>query len=229
MSFWSLGRRRKEPEPPPPRPELPVASSLGVVEFWTADQRLTVGMDLGHRRLTDLVNGQEAVRVVPFEVAPEDPSLPVAMRPDQAWTDLEVEDALLVFPPPQPTDPQRRLHRPRQAVEIRIGPFEISGSVHIPPGAQAAGFLFRQQARFTPITRATVSDTRLVGYEQRAEVVLVNLKLVDVIRDVGLDEQEEPDDAEPTTSIREPEGSDEQEVTTEPELTEEPESRAAEW
>lgn len=216
MSFWSLGRRRKEPEPPPPSPE-PVASSLGVVEFWTADQRLTVGMDLGHRRLTDLVNGQDAVRVVPFEVAPEDPSLPVTMRPDQAWTDLAVEEALLVFPPPQPTDPQRRLHRPKQAVEIRIGPFEIFGAVHIPPGAQAAGFLFRQQARFTPITRASVRDTRLVGYEQRADVVLVNLKLVDVIRDVGVDEQEEPEETE------------EPEVIQKPEETEEPEVRAPEW
>ena len=220
MSFWSLGRRRKEPEPPPPGPGLPVVSSLGVVEFWTADQRLTVGMDLGHRRLTDLVNGQDSVRVVPFEVAPEDPSLPVPMRPDQAWSDLAVEDALLVFPPPQPTDPQRRLHRPKQAVEIRIGPFEISGSVHIPPGAQAAGFLFRQQARFTPITRASVRDTRLVGYEQRAEVVLVNLKLVEVIRDVGLDDKEEPE---------EPEGTEEPEIIQEPEDTEEPEVLAAEW
>lgn len=222
MSFWSLGRRRKEPEPPPPGPE-PVASSLGVVEFWTADQRLTVGMDLGHRRLTDLINGQDAVRVVPFEVAPEDPSLPVLMRPDQAWSDLAVEDALLVFPPPQPTDPQRRLHRPKQAVEIRIGPFEILGAVHIPPGAQAAGFLFRQQARFTPITRATVRDTRLVGYEQRAEVVLVNLKLVDVIRDVGVDEQEEPEETEEPEMIQEPE------VAEVAEETEETEVRAAEW
>lgn len=225
MSFWSLGRRKKEPEPPPPA-ELPVATSLGVVEFWTADQRLTVGMDLGHRRLTDLVNGQDAVRVVPLDVAPEDPSLPVPMRPDQAWSDLAVEDTLLIFPPPQPTDPQRRLHRPKQAVEIRIGPFEIFGSVHIPPGAQAAGFLFRQQARFTPITRATVGDTRLAGYEQRAEVVLVNLKRVDMIRDVGVEDQDEPDDADEPKAIVEPEVAD---VAEAPEMAEESEPRAAEW
>ncbi len=222
MSFWSLGRRKKEPEPAP-SPELQVVASLGVVEFWTVDQRLTVGMDLGHRRLTDLVNGQDAVRVVPFEVAPEDPSLPVPMRPDQAWGDLSVEDALLVFPPPQPTDPQRRLHRPKQAVDIRIGPFEIFGSVHIPPGAQAAGFLFRQQARFTPITRATVRDTRLAGFEQRAEVVLVNLKRVDVIRDVGVEDQEEADDIDERQAITE------SAVAEEPETVEEPEARAAEW
>ncbi len=227
MSFWSLGRRKKEPEPAP-GPELQVVVSLGVVEFWTADQRLTVGMDLGHRRLTDLVNGQDAVRVVPFEVAPEDPSLPVPMRPDQAWSDLSVEDALLVFPPPQPTDPQRRLHRPKQAVDIRIGPFEIFGSVHIPPGAQAAGFLFRQQARFTPITRATVRDTRLAGYEQRAEVVLVNLKRVDIIRDVGVEDQEEADDTDEPQAITEPEA-EEREAAEEPEAAEEQEARAGEW
>ncbi len=222
MSFWSLGRRKKEPEPHP-APELPVPSSLGIVEFWTVDQRLTVGMDLGHRRLTDLVNGQDAVRVVPFEVAPEDPSLPVPMRSNQAWSDLSVEDALLVFPPPQSTDPQRRLHRPKQAVDIRIGPFEIVGSVHIPPGAQAAGFLFRQQARFTPITRATVRDTRLAGYEQRAEVVLVNLKRVDMIRDMGVEDQEAADDTDERQAITEPA------VAEEPQTVEEPGARAAEW
>lgn len=190
MSFWSRGRRSKEPEPEPPPPAPPEIPRLSVVEFWTADQRLAVGMDLSEGRLTDLINREEALRVVMLDVPPEDPTQPLEMQPGHQWVDFAVDETLLVFPPPQPTDPHRRLHRPKQPVKIVIGPFAIIGSVHIPPGAQAAGFLFRQSSRFSPITRAGVQDMRLPGFEQRAEVVLVNLRRVEIIRDVGLDEPE---------------------------------------
>jgi hypothetical protein len=198
VSFWPLRRRRKEPDPRTiPIPTKASTAGLSVVELWTADQRATVGIDLSQGRLTDLFNREEKIRVVVLDAPPEDPSKLIEKRPEQEWVELEVEQALLVFPPPQPTDPNRRLHRPKQPIEIVIGPFEISGVVSIPPGAQAAGFIFRQNVRFTPVTRASVRDTRLVGFEQRAEVVLVNLRRVGTIRDLGLGEPDESDIAEP--------------------------------
>ena len=197
MSFWPLRRRRKEADQTlGTRPQSAVAPRLAVVELWTADQRATVGIDLSQGRLTDLFNREEKIRVVVLDAPPEDPSKLIDKRPEQEWVELEVEQALLVFPPPQPTDPNRRLHRPKQPIEIVIGPFEVSGVVSIPPGAQAAGFIFRQNVRFTPVTRASVRDTRLVGFEQRAEVVLVNLRRVGTIHDLGIGEPEESD-AEP--------------------------------
>jgi hypothetical protein len=51
----------------------------------------------------------------------------------------------------------------------------------------------RQNARFTPVTRATVRDTGLLAFEQRADVALVNLKRIEAIRDIGLAEPDEPD------------------------------------
>jgi len=62
--------------------------------------------------------------------------------------------------------------------------------VHVPPGAQAAGFLLRQNLRFAPVTRATVRDSGIDGFEQRAEVVLVNMRRVETMRDIGLEEGE---------------------------------------
>jgi hypothetical protein len=73
--------------------------------------------------------------------------------------------------------------------------------VSVPPGAQAAGYLFRQNARFAPVTRATVRDSGLPGFEQRAEVVLVNMRRVEKIHDVGLDEPEAIVPPEATTPI----------------------------
>jgi hypothetical protein len=198
VSFWPLRRRHKDADPAPNTvPQKAVASGLAVVELWTADQRVTCGIDLSQGRLTDLFNREEKIRVVVLDAPPEDPSKLIQKRPEQEWLELEVEQALLVFPPPQATNPNRRLHRPRQPVEIVIGPFEISGVVSIPPGAQAAGFMFRQNVRFTPVTRAAVRDTRLAGFEQRAEVVLVNLRRVGTIRDVGIGDAEGADAAEP--------------------------------
>lgn len=205
MGFWSRGRRGGEPGPEPqpasPAQSNPTTIRLSVVEFWTPEQRLIVGMDLSVGRLTDLLNRNDMVRVAMLDIRPEDPSLPIEVGLETNWIELPVEQALLVFPPPQETDPHRRLHRPRQPIDIVIGSFEVSGSAHIPPGAQAAGFLLRQASRFIPVTRAVVRDTQLAGFEQHANVLLVNLRRVESIKDVGLREEEPPDAPETAPAI----------------------------
>ena len=189
MSFWSRGGRDKESEEAP-APTAPSATSLSVVEFWAADRRTVAAVDLSRERLTDLVNREDYVSVVVLDAAPEDPSQPIQIRPGQEWSHLKLADALLILPPPQPTNPLRRLHRPRQPVEILTGRFVVSGMVHVPPGGQAAAFLFRQGARFAPVTRAAVRGGGVAGFEQRADVVLVNMRYVETIRDAGLEEGE---------------------------------------
>jgi hypothetical protein len=188
VSFWSRGRSKDAEEAP--LPAAPTSTRLAVVELWGAGQRTLVGMDLSQGRLIDLVNRDDAISVVLLDERLEDLSELIEMRADQAWTSLEVEDPLLIVPPPQTTNPQRRLHRPRQPVEIHLGRFVISGMVHVPPGAQAAGFLFRQNMRYAAVTRAVVRDTELEGFEQHADVVLVNMHRIDSIRDVDLDQAE---------------------------------------
>lgn len=189
MSFWSRDRRGKEPEEAPVV-AAPAATHLSVVEFWAPSQRTLAGMDLSRERLADLVNREDYVPVVLLDEQPEDHAKPIEMRTGQRWSHLPIEDVLLILPPPQPTNPLRRLHRPKQPVEVVIGPFSVSGMVSVPPGAQAAGFLFRQNVRFAAVTRATVRDTGMPGFEQRAEVVLVNMRRIETIHDVGLDEPE---------------------------------------
>ena len=179
----------------------PTTTRLAVVEFWAANQRTLVGMDLAQGRLTDVINRADFLSVVALDGQPEDPSQGIEMRRNQRWSRLAVGDALLILPPPQATDPNRRLHRPRQPVEIVIGPFLVSGMVHVPPGAQAAGFLLRQNARFVAVTRAVVRDSQLEGFEQRADVILVNMRMVETIRDVGLDEREARPSMEATAPI----------------------------
>ena len=188
MSFWSRERRAKELDEAPPTVAAPPPTGLAVVEFWAADHRTVAGLDLSRERLTDLVNREESLSVVLLDVGPEDPSQMVELRPGQSWSQLRVQDSLLILPPPQPANPMRRLHRPRQPVEVLIGPFIVTGMAHVPPGAQAAGFLVRQNTRFAAVTRAAIRDGSLTGFQQRAQVVLVNMQRIEAIRDIGLDE-----------------------------------------
>jgi hypothetical protein len=188
VSFWSRGRSKEAEDAP--IPARPIHTPLAVVELWGSGERTLVGMDLSQGRLIDLVNRDDAISVVVLDERLEDLSELIEMRADQAWTSMEVEDALLILPPPQAPNPQRRLHRPRQPVEIIVGRFVISGMVHVPPGAQAASFLFRQNVRYAAVTRAVVRDTEVEGFEQHADVVLVNMHRIDSIRDVGLDQVE---------------------------------------
>ncbi|HTI28871.1 MAG TPA: hypothetical protein VL687_00720 [Methylomirabilota bacterium] len=201
MTFWSRSRRGEQPDEAPSL-AVPTATHLSVVEFWAPSQRTLAGMDLSRERLTDLINREEYLPVVLLNEQPEDISKPIEMRAGQQWSHLKIEDALLVLPPPQVTNPLRRLHRPRQPVEIVIGPFTVTGMVSVPPGAQAAGFLFRQNARFAAVTRAVVRDIGMPGFEQHAEVMLVNMRRVDTIHDVGLDQPEVITPPEATTPIR---------------------------
>jgi hypothetical protein len=178
VRFWSRGRRGKEQReaetPPPVAASVVAATLLAVVEFWTGEQRTLAGMDLSHGRLTDLINREAVVQIVPLENRPDDPSQLIELRPGMEWTEYPVAEALLVIPPPQATDPSKRLHRPRQPIDLAIGPFLISGMVHVPAGTQAAGFVFRHTARFAPVTRATIRSSG-EGWEQYADVVLVNI------------------------------------------------------
>jgi hypothetical protein len=189
VSFWSRGRPDKE-SAEAPSADAPTTIHLAVVEFWAENRRTLVGMDLSQERLTDLVNRQDTLSVVLLDEQPEDRSKSIEMRPGRQWTQLPIADSLLILPPPQATNPLRRLHRPKQPVEVVIGPFLVSGMVHVPPGTQAAAFLIRQNVRFAPVTRATVRDGGLAGFEQRADVVLVNMRRVETIRDIGIDEPE---------------------------------------
>lgn len=201
MSFWSRGRRGEEQAEEAPAVALATAAQLAVVEFWAPSQRTLAGMDLSRERLTDLINREEYVPVVLLDEQPEDPSKPIELPAGQRWLHFSLDDALLILPPPQATNPLRRLHRPRQPVEIVIGPFTVNGMVSVPPGAQAAGFLVRQNARFAPVTRASVRDNGMPGFEQRAEVVLVNMRRVETIHDTGLDQPEAIVTPETTTPI----------------------------
>ncbi len=85
--------------------------------------------------------------------------------------DMPLDELLIVAPPEQPTDPARRLHRPGKLIHLSVGPYEVSGSAHVPAGAEAIAFLLRHNTRFVALRRATIDS----GDAPEWDVVLVNL------------------------------------------------------
>jgi hypothetical protein len=147
------------------------------VEVLTATVARSVFVEATGERVTDMVNGSDTL-VARSVIG----SVPVM---EGALEELPLDEVLVVFPPPQPTDPRHRLHRPAQPVRIVVGPYEVIGEAHVPPGTQAVGFLLRTSPRFVPLTSATVRLTETPESGRRVPVAIVNLARADLLREVS--------------------------------------------
>jgi hypothetical protein len=161
-----------EPDVAPPPPQV-----LATVEIYDAGGSHGMEIDTGGARITDLLNASECG-------PPSRPADDEKANAVQGWLPLDLDAVLLLIPPPRTTDPQRRLHRPRQAVRVQVGPYVVIGGAHVPPGTQATAFILRHRQHFVALTDASISNGS-GDTEFDAPVVLVNLALAESIREGG--------------------------------------------
>jgi hypothetical protein len=172
-----LGRGDRGAEDAAADADAPPPQEL-VLEVLDATGLHTVRIDTGGQRVTDALNDPKH-DVNPRAVDPADGPAPA------------VDDFLLVVPPPQAGDPARRLHRPGQPLWARIGPYTVEGAVHPPPGAVGEAFLLRRNQDFFVLTDAHIRLRTDQGVTERwAEVVLVNLRKVESLRETPEPERE---------------------------------------
>lgn len=176
----ALSWLRRRPEvggTPAPEPReigvVPVSTGL-LLEVLDASGARMVRIESAGERVTDLVNGHETLSV--RETQENEAGVEIV-------EELDLENVLVVFPPPQATDQRHRLHRPAHPVRIVVGPYEVVGDAHIPPGAQAVGFLLRNRPRFVPLTGASLRLTENPGSSRRVPVAIVNLGRADLLRE----------------------------------------------
>ena len=168
MSFLFRARPPKltdAPEDAAPPPVV-VAPRTEPIAFVSAQESVVANFEVGGERVTDLLNRD---------------ALPTPL-----------DDVLLVVPPARATDPRRRLHRPRRVIEVQVGPFEVQGTMHVPPGAQAGGYLARSNPRFVPVTQAVIRRPEDGSPEWFADVILLN---VDQMRGLVEDGHRSPAEA----------------------------------
>jgi hypothetical protein len=124
-------------------------------------------MDPAGERLSDMLQRGDELAVLPDGADYRDP---------EAWLSVNLDLLLLVVPPPHVSRPELRLHRQRQAVQVRTGPYLVSGTAHLKPGYGQDAFV-RARQPFLPLTEAVIE--RADEEPERVAVVIVNVALTE--------------------------------------------------
>jgi hypothetical protein len=177
--FSSLFRRRPqagadESPPGPALPPVPEGQVLRQLDAYLESGRAAVNLIGPPGRVSDILNKDADIQV---QVA------------GPGGEPVSPDDLLVLVPSDEGGDPQRRLHRPGRPVRVLVGPYEVTGDAHIPPGAQPTGFLLRANLRFVALTRGVIRDRTGQTEDLHSPVVIVNLARADRFRDVTPDDQ----------------------------------------
>jgi len=87
------------------------------------------------------------------------------------WLELDLDEVVAVAPAPRPPSPYR-IARRHHAVEIEAGQYRVTGTAHLPLGADPERYAASTARHWLPLTRCTV----VVGDDEWAvDVAIVNL------------------------------------------------------
>jgi hypothetical protein len=177
VSFWNW-RRGPGPAATQGSAALAAASELAPVELYTADARI-VGWIAPHgRRVTDLLSTTDELRLWRPSPGRLDE---VAIPPDDdaeagdtgEWELLPTARIILAMPPEWRASRQLRLHRRLRRAALTAGPFNVTGNVHLHPGADVGPHVLRSHP-FLPLTDAYILHNGEPPFEHVVSVVIVN-------------------------------------------------------
>jgi hypothetical protein len=154
-----------------------LAPDLAPIELYTADSRIVGWISANGRRVTDLLNAQDELRLWqpspgPMEAPQPDPNPTLDESGD--WQSLLTEQVILAMPPEWRASRQLRLHRKLRRVAVTAGPFSVTGNLHIVPGADPGPELLLHGPHFLPLTEAYILHNGEPPFEHVVSVVIVN-------------------------------------------------------
>jgi hypothetical protein len=162
---------------------MALAPELAPIEIYTADARIVGWIAANGRRVTDLLNEQDELRLWrpspgPIEAPAAEPTSARQPAPstDDAgeWHSLMAEQLILAMPPEWRASRQLRLHRKLRRVALTAGPFSVTGNLHMAPGAEPGPDLLIRGPRFLPLTEAYLLHNGEPRFEHVVSVVIVN-------------------------------------------------------
>jgi hypothetical protein len=145
---------------------------LGPIHIVTRDADAVGWFAPRGERLTDILQRGDQLIFFPEHARRE---------PAKSWMRVTTDALLFVVPPPHVSPPERRLHRQRQGVLVRVGPYTITGTAHLRPGFEHDLWL-RSTQPFLPLTEALV--TRGPEEPRRFDVVIVNMREAEEFREL---------------------------------------------
>jgi hypothetical protein len=169
-----------------------LAPDVAPIELYTADARIVAWIAANGRRVTDLLNEQDQLRLwrpspgpLDDTSSPQAPAAPSSVREtapaiDEAgeWQSLVADQVILAMPPEWRASRQLRLHRKLRRVALSAGPFSVTGNLHMSPGAEPDMQLLLRAPRFMPLTEAYILHNGEPPFEHVVSVVIVNTRHV---------------------------------------------------
>jgi hypothetical protein len=178
MTFWNW-RRGSAPSATAGSAAVSLVSDLAPIELYTAETRIVGWIAANGRRVTDLLNAQDELRL--WQPSPGPIEAPMTARepapnPEDngEWQSLLTEQVILAMPPEWRASRQLRLHRKLRRVALSAGPFSVTGNLHVVPGAEPGPELLLRGPRFLPLTEAYLLHNGEPPFEHVVSVVIVN-------------------------------------------------------
>jgi hypothetical protein len=178
MTFWNW-RRGATAAATAGSAAVAFAPELAPIELYTADSRIVGWIAANGRRVTDLLNAQDELRL--WQPSPGPIDAPMSARdtapnPDESgeWQSLLADQVILAMPPEWRASRQLRLHRKLRRVALTAGPFSVTGNLHIVPGGEPGPELLLRGPRFMPLTEAYLLHNGKPPFEHVVSVVIVN-------------------------------------------------------
>ncbi|MDQ6681825.1 MAG: hypothetical protein M3Y88_00960 [Chloroflexota bacterium] len=178
MSFWNW--RRGGASAAGAAAAGAVLPELAPIELYTADARIVGWIEAGGRRVTDLLNELDELRLWHPSPGPLQALSASATRDPGDWQVLPAASVLLAMPPEWRASRQLRLHRRLRRVGMVVGPFSVTGNLHLPPGIEPGVHVLRAH-RFLPLTDAYLLHNGEPSFEHVVSVVIVNARQVEHI------------------------------------------------
>jgi hypothetical protein len=178
MTFWNW-RRGTTATTTSGTAAVSLAPDLAPIELYTADTRIVGWIAANGRRVTDLLNSQDELRL--WQPSPGPIEAPTSVReaapdPNESgeWQSVFAEQLILAMPPEWRASRQLRLHRKLRRVAVSAGPFSVTGNLHLVPGAEPGPELLLRGPRFLPLTEAYILHNGEPPFEHVVSVVIVN-------------------------------------------------------
>jgi hypothetical protein len=161
------------PDAPPDPPSVHVVR----LTLYACDSLAFSYLPLSAGRVTDLMNEHEALEFVNTYLQNIAGGHGLALRA----ASIALEEICAVGVTGPRGDPKRRTRTLPIPVELRVGPYDVRGNIHVVPGSDPIAS-FRSRLAMVPLTEATIEwdapDSRRIA---RWGTVVVNRLLVDWI------------------------------------------------
>lgn len=178
--LWRQSRSNEVAPPPAEEPATPVWPVLAELEVYTRTQRLLGWIAPEGERTSDWMNrGHELELLNPVEVPMAAPR-PVIAEPEGTprRQRVSVTDVVFAVPPSLPPGRHLRLHRRIIRIHFDMEGYDLSGRIHVRPGAEVGDYLLRSSRVFVPITDVELTRLAEPAFSRTVPVVIVNSRHV---------------------------------------------------